>query len=80
MNIATLFVAARARKTRAAGLKASKKPVVGARKHRRQKAIRFNSVVIEGLSVKKDFVLTKIRKQLVSSVFTEGEAARLGIP
>ncbi len=51
-------------------------PRNGAKKHRRQKVIRLNSVVIEGLSVKKDFFLTKIRKQPPYSQ----EAASLGIP
>ena len=38
-------------------------PMNGAKKHRRQKVIRLYSVVIEVLSVKKDFYLTKIRRQ-----------------
>ena len=59
-RVAILFIATCARKTRAAGWFMPKN---GAKKHRRQKVIRLYSVVIEGLSVKKDFFLTKIRKQ-----------------
>ena len=50
-------------------------PRNGAKKHRRQKVIRLYSVVIEVLSVKKGFYLTKIRRQPLNA-----RATRLGIP